>query len=56
MPTNLFKNIGWLKYVHIMKINNNKWGKIINPKPNTPKNSCLTPNIRLHFPTKMKNE
>jgi hypothetical protein len=30
-------NTWWLKYVHIRKLNNNRVGKNINPKLNTPK-------------------
>jgi hypothetical protein len=33
----LSTNIGWLKYVHIKKLNNNRERENINPKPNTPK-------------------
>jgi hypothetical protein len=33
----LWTNIGWLNYVHNLKIDNNKVEKNINPKPNTPK-------------------
>jgi len=34
MPKKLQTIIGWLKYVNIKKLDNNRVGENINPKPN----------------------
>jgi hypothetical protein len=42
MPEKIINNMGWLKYMHIKKLDNNKVGQNINPKPNTPFKNSLT--------------
>jgi hypothetical protein len=39
---NYKKNIGWLKYIHIKKLDNNKVGKNENSKANTPPQKWLS--------------